>query len=143
MVEKEYRIGDRIFTQRPLVLGQWRDLMIYLAGAKGDPVDIFGDPHALAIILREKGCALKDKKAEELAAYLEENIDGITTLEVVEDFFGLSPMQIFTQRLEAIRSKIRIRADGSTGPSAFSQAATLPAETKSSGDIPPENAASS
>jgi len=139
-MEKEYKIGERVFTQRPLVLGQWKQLMEHLGGAKGDPVDIFGSSRALAIILREKDRNLKDKDVEELATYLDENVDGMTTLEVVEDFFGMSPIQTFTARLEGIRSKIRIRAGGSTAPSAPSPGETSPGGMRSSGDTPRENA---
>jgi hypothetical protein len=143
-MEKRYEIGGRTFFQKPLSLGQWDQLLGYLAQSKETtPLRIFGTPRALAIILREEGKKLQEKDLDELTAFFEaseDDLSGMTTLEVVEDFFEMSPMHSFTSRLEKIRSQIRIQVDGSPMPPSPSPAGISPEETKSSGSTPIENA---
>jgi hypothetical protein len=67
-------------------------------------------------------------------------MDGLTTLEVVEDFFDLNNLEFFLSKLDAVREKIRIPAPGSTASPSSSPEGTSPGATKSSGGSPPENA---
>lgn len=66
--ELSYTIGGKPWTQRPLVMGQWKQLMALLKGMSipagaGIPelITLLGDrmPVALAIILIEEGCNLR------------------------------------------------------------------------------------
>lgn len=107
---KIYKIGDKEFYQDKLKLGQIRQLLPYfdkivnifdenlslidfVAKLSDDISDI------LAIILIEKGTKLKDKNVEELAGFLDENLDLDTTLEVISDFFAITPIGSLLERI--------------------------------------------
>ena len=70
MSDKQYTIGGQAWVQRPLVLGQWKQLMELLKGlaipaGAGIPqlIAIVGDrlPLALAVVLIEEGSNLRDR----------------------------------------------------------------------------------
>ncbi len=140
MEQKEYNIGGRVFILKKLVMGQWKQLMPLIPAGRHDPLDIIGSPRVLAIILGEKGQKLQQKDLTILENFLEEEMDGITTLEVVADFFALNPMDLFLQRMEEVRRQISILAGRSTASSSSSPPETSLEEKKSSGDIVSPNA---
>jgi hypothetical protein len=141
MKEKKYEIGGKIFIQRPLVLGQWKQIMELIAEMReADPLDIFAHPRCIAILLMEKGVSLKEKNLEASAEFIERNIDAMISLEVVNDFFDLSPVHLFSQKLMEVRGKIEQMRPGSIMPASSSQAEISPKGKKSSGGSPPKNA---
>jgi len=106
MKEKKYEIGGKIFIQRPLVLGQWKQVMeLFAEMREADPLDIFAHPRCIAILLTEKGVNLKEKDLEASAEFIEQNIDAMISLDVVNDFFDLSPVHLFSQKLMKVRSR--------------------------------------
>jgi len=149
---KTYVIGEKKYEQRPLVLGQFRQMMGLLTGVTFNPaagvtdiIGILGDklPHALAIVLIPEGSTAKDKNLVELAAEIEFNILPATIVEVVEGFFDCNPMASFFERLEGMLKSLNGRIPMTTGLkplSVSSPVETLPAETPSSGDLLPESA---
>ncbi len=152
MKEKEYTIGGRIFIQKALTPGQWKQIIPLLFQIKLPEnldalsmVFLLGNyiHRALAIVLREKGQKLKDKDLDSLTEFMEEEADALTTLEVVEDFFGCNPMTSISKGLSRLQESLKnltTGPNGSTNLSSPSPAETSPSETKSSGSIPLENA---
>ena len=165
MAEKfSYSIGGRKFIQKPLTLGQWQQLIDLLGqGIKVPPelnsagvmmllsqMGLLGE--ALAVVLEPRRGAItkfiflflparvirKNKNTKKLAAFIGKEIDGPTTLEVVEDFFDLTK-PIF-DRVTAIAAKAKGAAAGLSNASSPSPAGISPGETKSSGATPLENA---
>lgn len=140
MKEKRYKIGDKVFIQRPLVLGQWKQVMeLFAEMREGDPLDIFAHPRCMAILLTEKGVSLKEKNLEASTEFIEQNIDAMISLEVVNDFFDLSPVHLFSQKLIEVRGKIEQMRPGSTKPASSSPAETSLKKKRSSGDSLPKN----
>ncbi|HQI50424.1 MAG TPA: hypothetical protein PLN61_17370 [bacterium] len=115
MQEKKYEIDGRTFYQRPLVLGQVRQLLDLMqgvtipvgAGAMGI-IDALGEklPMALAIVLTEADRPLRDKDLHVLAQELTYSVTPETALEVVEHFFGLNPIASLLSRIGNLAEKI-------------------------------------
>lgn len=154
MIEKRYTIGDKVYIQRPLVLGQWRQLIEVLEGlaiseATSIPglVAVIGSnaPAMLAVILTEAGMNPRDK---DLVATEDEIAWAIGTeqiAEVIEDFFDVNPTAFIFEKLTGLMTGIaaKIAGDGSTGLSSPLPGVTLPDGTPSCGDTPPTNASPS
>lgn len=151
MEEQKYRIGNKVYTQRKLVLGQIQQMIGLFKGVKmpeeftssqlllslGDRITDF-----LAIVVTEEG---KSPKEKDLAAAAKElfDADPETVAEVIDHFFVLNSAKDLLQRFAGIFIKAVKMAGGPTGsprPSSSSPEETLPSETKSSGDLHPENA---
>ncbi len=141
---KTYRIGGKTYEQRPLVLGQLRQLLAVLgdvalpadAGALG-LVAALGEklPLALAVVLTEKGQSPAGKDLPAAAAEIEFAISPETALEVVEDFFDCNPIASLLDRAAQMIGKLQTRVvpPPSTGSLSSSPAATSAKETASSG----------
>ena len=141
MKEKRYKIGDKVFIQRPLVFGQWKQVMeLFAEMREAEPLDIFAHPRCMAILLMEKGVSLKEKNLEASTEFIEQNIDAMISLEVVNNFFDLSPVHLFSQKLIEVRGKIEQMRPGSTKPASSSPAETSLKKKRSSGGSPPKNA---
>ncbi len=142
---RQYKIGDKIYIQRPLVIGQVKQLLSVLEGLNiPSDVDvlkliaILGDrlPDALAVILTPDGMSPKDKNLKELSEELAFSITIEKALEVVEDFFDLNPVSSLFERLNLAIEKIQYQFQTlSTSSSASSQVETSQKETQSNGDI--------
>jgi hypothetical protein len=148
----KYQIGDKVYLQKPLVLGQIDQLMDLLEGtqipkssnpwmikkALGEKIYV-----AMAIVLVEEGKSPK-RDLEELQKNADEirwSIDHLTSIGVIEDFFECNPIASLLERLAGamLKSGQKISV-GLRGPLPSSATETSPNETKSSGDSPPENA---
>jgi len=97
----EYRLGNKIFVQKPLVLGQLKQLSELLEEVNLS--EIFGQerfdvekflkivgkklPRFIAIVLREEGKPLKEKNLDEIEQLVEEEWTLEDALKVVRDFF--------------------------------------------------------
>lgn len=104
--EYSYEIGGRKYFQRPLVLGQLRQLANLILKDIVLPENIELTPQfiltelgdkvalALAIILNPEGILPENKVLEEWEKVIEFNIEIETALQVVEDFFDCT--QIFS-----------------------------------------------
>lgn len=149
---KEYEIDGKTYVQKPLVLGQNKQLLRVLDGVEmpeqltlASLLDALGERlyAAIAVVITEKGCSPRDKNVDELAGWLEWSMDNATATEVVADFFDLNPVSSLLEkagrmiaglnRAIALRP-IGIRGNGSTNPSSSSPGATSPGATPSSGD---------
>lgn len=152
--EFSYEIGGKAYIQRPLVLGQMRQLMTLmdgviiipetgatgLAAALGDKLS-----QALAIVLVEEGAtlSLKDRNIEAIADDLEYTVTLETTMQVVEDFFICNPIASSLERLTGMMIAARRKMVKQTGlkKSASSSAEEIsPKEMPSSGDTPQKSA---
>lgn len=121
----QYEIGGVTFTQSKLKLGQIKQLLPYfdkIASAldsdndvnvidfinkvKDDITDI------IAIVLVEKDKSLKDKDIKQLAGFLDDNMDYDIMLDVVADFFTLTPVGLIGNKLEKIVKTINGKVIG-------------------------------
>jgi hypothetical protein len=150
-MEFKYEVGGKKYIQKPLVLAQIKQLIsrtqdleipgeidvLELIGLLGDRI-----PGALAIVLTEKGAALRDKDLDALALELEYSITHETILQVIEDFFVCNPIASLLSKLSGMATQIQtgIKPTGLTTSAPSSPGETLPNETPSSGDSPSENA---
>mgnify|MGYP001160557200 FL=1 len=146
---KTYKIGGITYQQRPLVIGQVKQLLTVLEGLT-IPSDIdmmglvatLGDrlPDALAVILTPDGMSPKDKDLKKLSEELAFSLEIEQAMEVVEDFFVLNPISSLFGRLNQAIEKIQAQfLMSSTTLSASSQEETSQKEMQSSGDIPSKN----
>jgi len=145
---QKYEVAGKTYIQKPLVLGQIKQLI----GALGNidiPISAAGDldaawllavlgdrlPHALAVILIEEGMPLPEKDLDALAAQIEASFDIETTVRVVEDFFDCNPAASILDRLNVVMGSIMksIRPPGSTRSASSSAGETSPNGTQSSG----------
>lgn len=110
-----YEIGGKTYIQRPLVLGQVRQLLDVLQGAviPGNVdalglVSVLGDklPLALAAVLTEEGQSPRGKDIPALAGELEFAISPEQAIAVIEDFFAGNPLVSFLERLAGMAEKI-------------------------------------
>lgn len=137
---KEYVIGGKKFSQKTLVIAQWSPLLKMLEGLQIPEeldikaiVGVLGGklPQALAIILREDGKHLKEKNVEELTAFLEDNLELPTALEVVSDFFDLTPINSSLSGINGLMEKLASQMKtGQNSSDAFS-----PVETSQEGTV--------
>jgi hypothetical protein len=160
-VEKTYELGTTTYVQRPLVLGQIRQLLEQLEGLTFDAaagpavlVATLGDrlPLCLAVVLTPEGASPREKDLVALADEIEFAIAPEQVLEVVEDFFDCNPLASLLERaagmLRSLTARVGVEvkpaatagAPGSTTSSSSSPAATSPGETGSSGASPSPSA---
>lgn len=149
MTEKNifaYEIGGKKYEQRPMVLGQVRQLMTLLQSVKfGEDMSetgiiaALGDklPQAIAIALKPENCSLKDKNVAALAADIEFEISPDLALEIVEDFFGCNPIASLLEKIGTAAKRItrQIGESRSNSAASSSQTEISEAETASSGAI--------
>jgi len=152
MSEFKYDIGDKAYIQKPLVLGQIRQMIECLKGTTIQsfrPLEIFNQlkdrmPMLLAIVLTGEGKSPRDKNLEEMAEEFEFSINIGTAIEVIEDFFDCNPTASVMEKLEGMQIKIMSQISGlSKKSSSSSQEEISPSETESSGDTLPKNASPS
>ena len=147
MEEKRYEIGDKIYIQRTLVLGQWKQLggimqgiaipgdlnPISFVAALGDNLFSF-----MAVILTEEGRTPQGKDIPGLATEIEYGITPDTAIEVIAHFFELNPIPSLLNRLWTLTEQIRekLMEIGLTNSASLSVPVTSPDETGSSGMSP-------
>ena len=148
----EYKIGGNNYIQKPLVLGQIRQLTNLLQGVLISPnadimslVASLGDKlsQAIAISLIPEGVTLRDKDNDAISAEIEFEISPEQAIEVIEDFFSCNPIVSLLKRLDGTAEKIAGQISKGTTlkkSASSSPEATLQKETPSSGDIPLPNA---
>jgi len=144
-MEFTYEIDGKTYVQKPLVLGQLRQLLSVLKNVVIPEdantitlIDVFGGhiSEALAVVLTEKGSSLKDKDIASTADTLAFAVTSETAIKVIEDFFTCNPIASLLDRLSGIMGE-RIRNLPSTGSGRLSSPSaeeTSQNETMSSGD---------
>jgi hypothetical protein len=144
--EKRYEIDGQTFVQRPLVLGQWRQLSAALSGVAVSPdmtpaelILALGPRlfEALAVILTPISCSSpRDKDLTSLADTIEWGIAPETAVEAITHFFELNPISSVLSGLTALAAQLKARmidGIGSTNSASSSQMETSPVHTGSSG----------
>lgn len=116
MPEKfNYEIGGKTYIQKPLVLGQIRQMINLLQGIviPGNTdaiglITLLGDklPIAIAIVLIPEDVDLKNKDIRALADEIEFEISPELSMQVIEDFFVLTPIVSLLERLKGMANKI-------------------------------------
>lgn len=115
MVEKKYTIGEKVYVQKPLVLGQLRQLTDILKDVVlpsdltvGSLVISLGSniAPAMAVVLTEEGTDIRKKNIEEVTSDLEFNMSPNQTLEVVEDFFVITDISSLIDRFNEMMEKV-------------------------------------
>lgn len=143
MEEFKYNIGDVIYYQKPLVIGQINQLVVIFKDVNFpenlNPISIvtaLGDkiPLVIAVLLHEKEGKLKDKDINELAGKIAFDLSPEVTLEVVSDFFDCNPISLLLERATAVAEKIVGKVTGSKGSQFSSQEETSQKETPSFGN---------
>lgn len=139
---KNYKIGNKVYYLKPLVLGQIRQLIKLLSGVSidlnagiGALIQALGEllPAALAIVLTPEGIKPKDKDLEAIAQELEDDITLDLIVEVINDFFVLNPISsVLTQLNQKIQNLTM--ATPSLGQSSSWQTGTSQRHPESSGD---------
>lgn len=154
MNEKRYTVNGKVYIQRPLVLGQLKQLftvmedlripsvldataVIAAISGQGPAVSRF-----LAVVLIPDGIDVAQKDLEAMAGDLNEfTVPLDLLLSVIEDFFGCNPLPSLLEHMrrvaEIVMTALQPSPDtGSTTSAAFWPEETLPDETQSSGDTP-------
>lgn len=153
----EYVIVDKTYIQKPLVLGQIKQLTKLLKGIqwpqKLDIVEIVEAltdvlPQGLAIVLIEKGKeSAKELKTRDLTATQEEfeyGVDSELIIKVINDFLSCNPINSMWSLMRGVITttytnptrQTGTQETGLTSSLSTSQEETSLEETKSSGDTP-------
>lgn len=154
-----YDIGGKTYVQRPLVLGQVRQLMAEISPLGGiNPeagraevitalIQCSQLERVLAVVLSPEGEDLRTKDIDALAREVEFGITPETIVQVVEDFFDCNPTASLLQKLIGVIVKVRQLMPGletiqtGSNPSSVSSPTEISREeTPSSGDSPLPNA---
>lgn len=142
-----YEIGDKIYHQRELVIGQVSELLRVLRGvsipADADTladtlgiVTAVGErlPEALAAILIEEGTSLRGRDLNRLADTLAETVTPDQAMRIIEDFLGCNPVSSLLERLTGLGQKLATTMTaGSPGSPSGVPAGTSPGGTGLSG----------
>ena len=151
MTEMKYEIGDKILIQRPLVLGQLRQLLAVLDGITlpadlntRSLVEALGDqlPRALAVVLTEQGKSPKDKDIDTLAEEIDYGMSLEQIVQAVEDFFVCNPLSSLLDKLTGAAGKIGATMQQTQSRISASSSPAAPSidGTESSGDSPSKSA---
>jgi hypothetical protein len=114
-----YKAAGKIYVQKPLVLGQIKQLTAAL-GNIAIPVSAAADlgaisllamlgdrlPDILAVVLIEDGTPLREKDLDALAAEIAATFDLEMTVQVIEDFFDCNPAASILERLTQVMGNI-------------------------------------
>jgi hypothetical protein len=145
----EYAINDKLYIQRPLVLGQIgqvtelvRDVEIPENIGSHDLITLLGNklPAATAILLSPPGTKIKDKDMSALTEEFREHMDIETAMEVMDHFLSLNPIASVIEKLTGMMTAVKKAMTGSKEPLSFSPEGTLQNGTGSSGDTPRKSA---
>ena len=143
----KYEIGDKVYTQSPLVLGQikqmieaLRDFSLPANARASDIAMMLGDdlPGVLAIVLGLEGVRMRDKDIAALTEELRELVPIKTAIKMVDDFFICNPIASLAESLSGwtkILSGVIPTKNGSTALSSSSPEEISPDGTQSCGDI--------
>lgn len=118
--EKRYTIGNKVYVQRPLFLGEILQLIetvkdIRIPGVVNSGVLLlaFGNklPEALAVILTEDGTDLKNKDLKSIADELSFSVSAEQTMEILESFFDGNPIYSWLDRIGKLMKEKAIKKE--------------------------------
>ena len=146
---REYKIGDKIYSQKTLVFGQIRQILGIIKkinlGKKGkiieftvtDLINLLGDSilDFISIILIPSDSTPKDKDNSKIAEEIEWEIKTDVISEVMSDFFIFNQISELQKKMMEMMKKmnLRIQKKDSTILSPKSQEEISPEESSSSG----------
>lgn len=128
-----YTINEKQYIQKPIVLGQIRQLTESLGGLTLDLsqdimgiINTLGDrlPVVLAAVLIPEGQSIRDKDLVALATDLEAGCDLETAIKVIEDFFTCNPTASLLQKLAGAMKELAPMLTGLKTSPASSQPET-------------------
>lgn len=139
-MEKKYQIGGTTYIQRPLVLGQMKQIREVIGGmvipatfTPAEIIQLLEDrlPLALAVVLTPEGFSPKGKDLVAIAEQIDFAIELETAMEVVEDFFICNPVVSLSKKLAGITDALlgMMKPTGLTRSSSSLPTETLPGET--------------
>jgi len=120
----KYEIGGVVYEQKKLVLGQINQLIgllkevnIPAEATAMNLITALGDklPLAIAIVLHKPEVKLKDKDIKEVADEIEFEMSPELALEVIEDFFDLTPISSLLEKVGKTVEKIAEKMKMETG----------------------------
>jgi hypothetical protein len=155
----EYVIGDKTYVQKPLVLGQIKQLTKVLKGIQWPKILDISEiinavidvvPEALSIVLIEKGKeSIQDLKTRDLKLTQEDfeyAVDTVTLMRVVDHFLSCNPINSLwrmmrnvistTYTAPALTEETQVEATGLIDTSSTLPEETSQEETQSSGGTP-------
>lgn len=125
MEEYKYTIGNKVYFQKPLVIGQVSQLLNLLKDVKIPSeinvltlITLLGDKlsKAIAIILIEPDKPLKSKNVDELVTEIEFELSPEMAIKIVEDFFDCNPISSLLEKMgntvNKIAQKMKIEETG-------------------------------
>jgi hypothetical protein len=124
VIKKEYKIGEKVYFQLPLKMGQVSQIIGLLKDVNLPNeitalsiISVLGDKlsQAIAIVLHDPEVSLKDKNIKQFASDLEFEISPEVALEVVEDFFDITPISLLLGRVGKTVEKITEKMKKETG----------------------------
>lgn len=147
----KYQIEEKEYIQKPLVLGQIRQLSEILKDMILPKTENVSDwvmalsgklSEAIGVVLIDPDVPLKDKDLQKFSRDIEFSIQPEMACKVIEDFFDCNPIASLAQKLEGMVSKAseatgRMLEEEKIGlreSASSSQEQTSPEETPSSGD---------
>ena len=109
MLVKRYQINEKVYVQKPLVLGQLQQLLQEIGEIKIESPSIVGLISALgeklhkilAIILVEEGKSVKEKEIDILAEELKESITVEQAMEIIEDFLLFNRLSLILEKIQS------------------------------------------
>lgn len=114
--EFKYTIGDKVYYQRKLVMGQVNQLVEIVKVIDEIPenptvvqlVTAFGDKlmEAVAIILIPADIKLKEKDVEKVIEDIEFEVEPEMVLEVIEDFFDCNPISLLLKKCGEVIGRV-------------------------------------
>ena len=133
MPEAKYTIGEKVYFQRPLLVGQIVPLLDALQGIVFESLgamDIIRQlgpklNEVLAVILIPEGVNIKNRDISEIEDHLENNLDVITALQIVSDFFAFSPPSLMLKEVS------RLIDQGTAGLKEMPEISVTPLENSS------------
>jgi len=141
--EFTYQTIEKTYIQRPLVMGQVRQLVNLLKGmtipSDVKPfqlVELLGDElyPVIAVVITAPGKRLHEKDIDALAAELEFALTPEQVLTIIDDFFACNPIVSLLEKLSGMMIKLRtMMQDGSTNASSPSLPETSSGGMESSG----------
>jgi len=129
VMEKKYTIDNKVYVQKPLLLGQWRQLIGIIKDIKISTFDTVGliialgnDIHkAIAVLLTEEGKHPKDKDVDALAKELDFAVTSEQIPEIIEDFLDITPTASLIEKLTGAFQKTFLKKDQKENPIGLNQ----------------------
>jgi hypothetical protein len=163
METKTYKIGDKTYSQKKLVLGQicqllclmkesgllqGKEILIPANISTKDLVDFLSDKGEMlskwiSIILKEDRIPLSEKNLEAMTSEIDFSIEMEQAMEVISDFFDFLNLISLSEKLATMMVEIENKIMDQIGlkkPASSSREEILPSETPSSGDSQSKNA---